>query len=319
MSKIIKKYGLIVIVIAILTAAVFGIVKFTSIETKTISPMKFSVGGLSTSEGTYIDNEQSIYTKDLIECRGLTVTPDFDGNVSYQIFWYNTDELYFGCTDIYGNRDKFRELDVPDAARYCRIVVYPSQLDKEGEKIDDFKVRFYEPIKYADDITIKVLKKQNFKATDLYKIAKAGTAPEGTLPNLNDKYMFYENMHVFGVTNGVVLYDFDKADKKEIQEYNVIKLDCSNVKDYSIVFKEDTSLKYYFWFYDSKGTALYLDDGSYARCYGKADAELRLSVPENSRYLFINLPLSDNGESLPVIINEYLPRNEVTETLYSNN
>ncbi len=315
MRKIIKRYGPIVLTIAILAAAVFGIVKLTSIETKTVSPMKFSVGGLSTSEGIYIDNDQSIYTKDLIECRGLTVTPDFDGNVSYQIFWYNMDELYFGCTDIYGNRDKFRESDVPDAARYCRIAIYPSQLDENGKEIDDFKVRFYEPIKYADDVTIKVSKKQTFKPIDLYEIALASSASSDKNVSLNDQYNFYPGKRMYSNgTNNISSFSIDSLS----EGYAVVKIDCSAVKEYLITLYASPNDNNLIYFFDKNGDVVGALNGYSYRAM--EDTELSIKVPDNAAYMLINLNRYsyDRPETIPVKIIETLPRNEVTEALYSS-
>ena len=51
----------------------------------------YEVGGL-TENGKYDDTKDSIYTKESFECQGLSVTPDFDCNVSYRIYFYNINE-----------------------------------------------------------------------------------------------------------------------------------------------------------------------------------------------------------------------------------
>ena len=43
----------------------------------------FEIGGLSVEDGSYVVNEGTLYTKDMFDCKGLIVTPDFDSEVSF--------------------------------------------------------------------------------------------------------------------------------------------------------------------------------------------------------------------------------------------
>ena len=161
-----------VITIAVGILAIFlcaaCVVSITGKDTESVSKLSFKIGGISTETGEYVERKDTLYTYDLIECQGLSVTPDFNNTVEYQIFWYNEDEVYFDSTDII--KAKFVS-DVPELARYCRIMVYPSKLDEDGKTIKDFEVKFYEVQKYVSDLNMKVYKDQTWAPIDYYEAA----------------------------------------------------------------------------------------------------------------------------------------------------
>ena len=173
--KKLKKILLPILLVLLSSLFVFAVVKITSIKTKTISSFEYSVGSIDEATGMYKEDDQALYTKEAIECRGLTVKPEFDASVSYQVFWYNVDALYFGCTEVYSSSYKLLPDEVPEFARYCRIVIYPSQLDDEGNDIEDFKVRFYQTVSYANQLSVKVDKEQtsSYVTSNLYDDSKA--------------------------------------------------------------------------------------------------------------------------------------------------
>lgn len=193
--KKLKKILLPILLVLLSSLFVFAVVKITSIKTKTISSFEYSVGSIDEATGMYKEDDQALYTKEAIECRGLTIKPGFDASVSYQVFWYNVDALYFGCTEVYSSSYKLLPQDVPEFARYCRIVIYPSQLDDEGNDIEDFKVRFYQTVSYANQLSVKVDKVQTFDCKLLYDtISYEDFKNYGSLDKIDFEYaLFIEN------------------------------------------------------------------------------------------------------------------------------
>ncbi|MCM1441010.1 MAG: hypothetical protein NC131_17680 [Roseburia sp.] len=151
-KSLFKKIVLALAGVAALTGIGFGvkaIVDYTKNDLKTISP-SFEVGNLG-SDGKYVDDESTLYTKDAFACYGLQVKPDFDSTVNYQIFYYDILDNYISSTDFMseGYIDK-----VPINGAYARIVIEPRN-DEDG------KISFIERVKYSSQLTIKVKKNQD--------------------------------------------------------------------------------------------------------------------------------------------------------------
>ena len=125
-------------------------------EYKVINPL-FSVGGL-TEDGKYENTDETIYTKEAFECQGLTITPDFESEVEYRVFFYDSSSDFILATDTMSG--KFVESEVPYDASFARIEITPDW-EALGEAYEDEEnqvIKWYEVSKYADDLEIKVLK-----------------------------------------------------------------------------------------------------------------------------------------------------------------
>ena len=138
-------------------------------ETKTISSTEFSVGGIN-AQGNYVESKTSIYTKDMFECQGLSIEPDFEATGTYQVFYYDSNKNFIGATDELNAEDGVYSLsNSPMYAKavYARIMITPDvPVDEDGDVVEDFKIRFYEVASYAGDYKITVNKDQKYKAED---------------------------------------------------------------------------------------------------------------------------------------------------------
>ena len=117
---------------------------------KSIGWTKYSIGGLATN-GAYMSTDHSIYTEKAFECQGLNVTPVFDSDVSYQIYFYDQNNEFVHTTGRLTGT--FVQDSVPFFAKYARIVVTPN---------NDNKVTIFEKAKYAKQIEVKVYREQGF-------------------------------------------------------------------------------------------------------------------------------------------------------------
>lgn len=145
-----------IVLVTVLVVSLGGtLISFLAKNSKTIPSSVFSVGGLN-EEGTYSPTEHSIYTKEAFECIGLRVQPDFESQVTYDVYYYDYDERLVevkkGLSSVYDE-------DFP-LAQYCRIVIHPEI--PEGTAKADFKIKWYEVSKYANDIKITVDRKQEY-------------------------------------------------------------------------------------------------------------------------------------------------------------
>lgn len=150
--------GLVSAIVAVLVfiGIVAGVAALVGNDTKTISSSAFSVGGLD-SNGKYVSTNKTIVTKNAFECVGLRVEPDFDSNVTYDVYYYDFNgkfiESKLGLTEIYDE-------DYP-LAKLARIVIHPEI--PEDTDLDDFKIRFWEVGGIANGLKITVNKDQDYK------------------------------------------------------------------------------------------------------------------------------------------------------------
>lgn len=144
------------VLVTVLVASLGGaLISFAVRDTKTIPSSAFSVGGLN-ENGKYIADDKSIYTKEAFECIGLRVQPDFESQVTYDVYYYDYDdrlvEVKKGLSSVYDE-------DFP-LAQYCRIVIHP-EIPEDTTK-SEFKIKWYQVSGYADDIKITVDRKQEY-------------------------------------------------------------------------------------------------------------------------------------------------------------
>ena len=149
-KSIIKKVALALAGIAALTAVGFGvkaIVDYTKKDLKTISPT-FEIGNLG-SDGKYVNDESTLYTKDAFRCDGLQIKLDFDNQINYQIFYYDDLDNFTESTDVLSEAYSDGGHD-----SYARLVIIPTN-------DEDDKISWTEKFTYPQQLTIKVNKNQN--------------------------------------------------------------------------------------------------------------------------------------------------------------
>lgn len=159
-----------VLVVALLIGSVVGLTTVFNKDTKSISPTAFSIGSVD-ENGNYTESKTSIYTKDLMECQGLTIEPDFEASGTYQVYYYGADKNYIGVTAVMDvNEGVYTKNHTFPLAKYCRIVIIPEvPTDDNGREIKDFAIKWYEVSKYASNYSITVDKKQNFAPTNYFE------------------------------------------------------------------------------------------------------------------------------------------------------
>ena len=153
---IIRKVALVLAGVCALGAVGFGVAKlveFVKDDLKTITP-SFDVGNLGT-DGKYVSDESTLYTKEAFECDGLQIKLDFDNEISYQIYFYDDLDNFIESTEVLSAA--YSET-VHDG--YARIVIIPTNDEDE-------KISLTERVTYPGQMTIKVAKEQN---VDYYNV-----------------------------------------------------------------------------------------------------------------------------------------------------
>lgn len=245
MRRINVKKTIAIVLAGLLLIGAFGaVVSFAKKDTNKIGAIGFDVGALSETDGQYVKDNTAIYTKNAIECQGLRIKPKFDSNVTFQIFWYNEDELYIDCTEKTTLPSAQFVDGVPALAKYCRIVIYPSQLDENGKQIKDFEVTRWEISSIVKNLDITVDKDQNFESENLLDDLKVYSESMGTKAEflLNGHKILFKNYHfsssystnlsegAIGPVEGSYII---KIESKDIAIY---RYDLTNCKDSTILF-----------------------------------------------------------------------------------
>ncbi len=216
----VKKLVAIVLGLVAAAGAVVGVsalAKYAKEEQKTINPT-FSVGGL-TETGVYEETDDTIYTKDSFEAKGLEIKLDFDSNVKYQVFFYDKLDKFISCTEVY---TESQDLSVPLEAR-ARLEVTPiwgadAPLEKE--------IKWYETAMYASQIEIRVDKRQELLERDFEK---------------------YDINEVFTFNKGK-MYNQDSGAMTESEQYDTYVYNCDTFEcmyfDISKFYKSSESNPY---------------------------------------------------------------------------
>ena len=246
-----------VLVGVLLVGAVAGLGSVFNKDTKTISSSAFSVGGIN-AQGNYEKTDLSIYTKDMFECQGLSIEPDFEATGTYKVFYYDSNKNFIGATDelnaedgVYTKGDKFV------LAQYARVMITPDvPTDEDGKEVEDFKIRFYEVTSYAGDYTITVSKEQKEMnlSENLFKNFKDNARPSadgvnqytdhtGSSTCENIDVEDYSTVYIVGASapTALAIYDKDGAKVEIITSANlplvdgVVTLDMSKYEGASVL------------------------------------------------------------------------------------
>lgn len=181
MAKFKKKFSWkstisLVLGVLILAGAVVGLGALSKRDTDTIGASAFSIGGLDSVTGKYVDRDDAIYTAKAFSAQGLTVTPDFEtADVEYQIFFYDENDRFLSATDVLTESYTEEKL----LPTYARVVIYPSNLDDDGDVIEDFKVSRFDVREIAKSVTITVdADQEKIYSANLFAEGESGVSAE---------------------------------------------------------------------------------------------------------------------------------------------
>ena len=323
MISFLKNYFPIILAVLAIVGIGFGIYKISEIDTKPVLATVFTRGNIDEETGVRTKDEKTLVTKELVECKGLEIEPNFDTKLVYRIFWFNQDKIYFGCTDEFNQNTKFLKTQVPDTAAFCHIVIIPELYDKDGNLDPEAKIPFYETLKYAIKLSIKVKIKQNHLGDNLFLLAKAKPFNAGEEKKLSSLKQFSNDTYYLGFDGDFKSYQlrsFDVENFSENTRYSIMKINCSGILSYKMKYEGTPHAHTYFYFYDKDGNAVnYSQYGDVTNVLYASNSsyEIEIVVPERAEYMIISLPKTTDNHKMPnVSLREYLPSTDLAKKHY---
>ena len=176
-------------VLAGTAAGITSIVRHANEELKEVNPT-WKVGSLSTTTGKYVESDESIYTKDAFECRGLDISLDFENNIKYQIFYYESDGDFVEATNVLeGN---YTADDLAFNITHARIEITP-EWDEDVEE-EDRICKWSNKKQFSKQMTIKVSKDQEIDYDNMQNylsiVENQRWNTEAGYPSSDDNYSF---------------------------------------------------------------------------------------------------------------------------------
>ena len=210
MKKFFNKKWVQIVCFALVCVTVLGILGGVTAsvtnDTKKISASVFSRGGLD-ENGKYVKTNKTLYTEEAFGCIGLRVEPDFEANLTYDVYYYdyknNLIEIVPGLSDVY-------DVDYP-LAKMCRIVIHPEIPSDVSEK--DFEVGYFEVRKIAKTLKITVDKNQDYLYSDSGNFYDEDEVTDGQIITVTDGKATVTNDATMKTTNKIEITDqFEKYD-----------------------------------------------------------------------------------------------------------
>ncbi len=143
-----------VVALGLLSFGIKAIVDYTKNDLKKVT-LIYDVGNLG-SDGKYVSDESTLYTKEAFLCDGLQIKLDFDNQINYQIYYYDDLDNFIESTDVLS--ESYSGV-IHDG--YARLVIIPTNDEDE-------KISWTERITYPNQMTVKVKKNQNIKYVTAY-------------------------------------------------------------------------------------------------------------------------------------------------------
>ena len=154
--------------VAMLTV-IGGVAAFATKDSKSISWRELTTGDID-AYGKFVENDQSLCTKEAFNCIGLRIVPEFDAKLTYDVFYYDYNDVLLdakrGLTGVYDE-------DYP-LAKTARVAIHPEI--PEGVKSSDFKIDYWDIRGYANNLKITVDKEQTYlyaNSINLYNADKS--------------------------------------------------------------------------------------------------------------------------------------------------
>ncbi len=272
-----------IVVVAVLIACVAGIAVLSKRETKSISSLAFEEGGLN-AEGVFDPEvENAIFTEEMFECMGLVIETDVKFTDKFQVFFYNFDGVFLSSSEQY---TKTTRLEVPELAKYARVVIYA-----------DEEIKWYEMNKLARMLDIKVDREQNFELYNYFSMI-----PD----NLDSVYTYNYSQKKASI--GHFLY-YTEPDS-DLNVYSIGWSPCKpiNVEGWNnLIMKfekaEDAEeLIYFFTMVNKEGVEVIVPLGTHIQRLNGGMTEFIIEVPEGAETFYTNTLTASKHH---YVINQY--------------
>ena len=198
-------------------------------KTKDITGLQFSLGRLD-GEGNYVEADDYIFTKNLIECQGLKVEPDLKNTSSYTLYLYDHQKQ---LTEVIGpSAEDYTLTDT--SIQYCRIVVTPEATEEENRKIG-----YMEKLSLVSLLNITVNRKQDFKVVNYFEADKSDKVADQSLAFVNKEGYGSSKLVSIESVNKLVV-SFESAQPTSIEMLFFTKVVGEDGESYEYVSKVET-------------------------------------------------------------------------------
>ena len=155
-----------VLMIAGAVAGIAALSKKLSDDKKTVHPT-FTRGGINATTGLQVESNGSLYSE-AFEAKGLEIKLDFNSKISYQVFWYDENDVFNYAEPQLTVNGTF----YAPATCKARILITPLWDRIED---DDKEIAWHEVLKYVNQIKISVDKDQKIDkdAYELYEMTNS--------------------------------------------------------------------------------------------------------------------------------------------------
>lgn len=144
-----KKIGVVALCVCLIAGVLGGAVALFGRNNEEIK-LDYSIGGLS-ENGTYVESDETIYTKEAFECSEVSVRLEFDANIKYQLFFYDDVDEFVSSSEVY---TKGANVVLPEGATRVRVEITPIwSADVEDA---DRVIKWYDVSGFAKQLHIEV-------------------------------------------------------------------------------------------------------------------------------------------------------------------
>ena len=273
-----KKIISIILLVALVLAIGAGVSTFAKREYKTIHPV-FTRGSLD-ENGKYVETNESIFTKEMFECLGLTIETDVKFKGEYKVYFYNSEGAKVGeaFEDSEGT-----VVNVPEAALYARIVITP---DIEGDEI-----AFWQVPKFSSQLKIKVLKNQEVEIINYFELDEdyeAGTVVCYSGAGASGSIAYIHQDYDSNVIEGSLV---------DVDDYRPLEpIDITGWEKIGFIFPtaEARDIIYFFAGEDLKVRPL-TGSGNTQHRFWQPETNVVLDIPDDSKWFYCNTLVDEDA------------------------
>ena len=140
--------GFVLVAIVLLS---FGARISANEKTVSLNFTNYAIGSIDSTTGHNIESSKFIRTNSFSNVKDMEIKLTDDASISYIVFFYDTEKEYLECTDVLD--DDFDVANIPEDAKYFKIVIKPNQIDGE-----DVNITILNKSKYAGMLKVSCSK-----------------------------------------------------------------------------------------------------------------------------------------------------------------
>lgn len=109
-------------------------------ELNEVGRFDWNVGTIDDS-GKIVDSKENLYTEDLYSVEAMEISLVDESTVTYRVVFYDENEEFISSTEP--SEVEFDSANVPENAKYFRVILTPYKVDGKAVKINSLFTRQY--------------------------------------------------------------------------------------------------------------------------------------------------------------------------------